>query len=99
LTSDLVLNDIMRAEMLQPSLLGTPPSQYGLGISIRPVTGTNEVIYSHSGKDPGYQAEMLYFKEKETVITLCANGSFDDYDTITQELLLEILTLLEELQE
>lgn len=99
LTSNAVLDDAMRAEMLQPSLLGTPPSQYGLGISIRAIASNEEVIYSHNGKDPGYQAEMLYFENRETVITLCANGSFDNYDEIVQELMLEIYTLLEELQE
>lgn len=99
LTSNDVLDDAMRAEMLQPSLLGTPPSQYGLGISIKPIANTDEVIYTHSGKDPGYQAEMLYFQEKETVITLCASGSFENYDVAAQELMLEIFTLLEELQD
>ncbi|MES9863560.1 MAG: serine hydrolase domain-containing protein [Candidatus Thiodiazotropha sp. LLP2] len=99
LTSDAVLDDAMRAEMLQPSLLGTPPSLYGLGISIKPVANGEEVIYTHSGKDPGYQAEMLYFENKETVITLCANGSFDNYDVVAQELLTEIFYLLDELQD
>jgi D-alanyl-D-alanine carboxypeptidase len=98
LKSDLVLNDSMRSEMLQPSLLGTPPSSYGLGINIREIEQSGETIYSHSGKDPGYQTEMLYFENKDTVITLCASGSFGDYDETVQELLLEIFTLLEELQ-
>ncbi|MEW8380404.1 MAG: serine hydrolase domain-containing protein, partial [Candidatus Thiodiazotropha taylori] len=99
LRTDLVLDDAMRAEMLQPSLLGAPASNYGLGIKITPIAGSDEVIYSHSGKDPGYQAEMLYFQEKDTVIILCANGSFDPYDTAAQELLLKIYQLLEDLQD
>ena len=99
LKSDKVLDDAMRQEMLQPSLLGTPPSHYGLGISIKPLLQASEVLYTHSGKDPGYQAEMLYFEEKETVITLCASGSFDEYDEIAQELMLTLFTLLEELQD
>ncbi|MCG7939133.1 MAG: beta-lactamase family protein [Candidatus Thiodiazotropha lotti] len=99
LRTDLVLDDAMRTEMLQPSMLGTPASNYGLGIKITPIAGSDEVIYSHSGKDPGYQAEMIYFQEKDTVITLCANGSFDPYDSVAQELLLKIYQLLEELQD
>ena len=80
LTSDLVLNDSMRSEMLQPSLLGTPPSSYGLGINIREIEQSGETVYSHSGKDPGYQTKMLYVESKDTVITLCASGSFGAYD-------------------
>ncbi|MEJ2622530.1 MAG: serine hydrolase [Candidatus Thiodiazotropha sp.] len=99
LRTDIVLDDAMRAEMLQASGLGTPASKYGLGISVTPIAGSDEVIYSHSGKDPGYQAEMIYFQEKDTVITLCANGSFEPYDPIAQELLLTIYQLLEELQD
>ncbi|MCU7875331.1 MAG: beta-lactamase family protein [Candidatus Thiodiazotropha sp. (ex Lucinoma borealis)] len=60
LKSDLVLTDQMRAEMLQASKLGNPPSTYGLGINIDPISQNNDVIYTHSGKDPGYQAKMLY---------------------------------------
>ncbi|PVV05695.1 MAG: hypothetical protein B6D77_18440 [gamma proteobacterium symbiont of Ctena orbiculata] len=98
LTSDLALNDSMRSEMLQPSLLGTPPSSYGLGINIREIEQSGETIYSHSGKDPGYQTKMLYLESKDTVITLCASGSFGAYDETVEQLLLEIFTLLEELQ-
>jgi D-alanyl-D-alanine carboxypeptidase len=99
LKTDRVLDDTMRTEMLQASQLGTPASNYGLGIKITPITGTDEVIYSHSGKDPGYRAEMIYFQEKDTVITLCASGSFEPYDAITEELLLKIYQLLEALQD
>ncbi|MES9825293.1 MAG: serine hydrolase domain-containing protein [Candidatus Thiodiazotropha endolucinida] len=98
LTSDLVLNDSMRSEMLQPSLLGVPPSSYGLGINIREIEQSGETVYSHSGKDPGYQTKMLYVESKDTVITLCASGSFGTYDETVEQLLLEIFTLLEELQ-
>jgi hypothetical protein len=45
------------------------------------------------------QAEMLYLKGKETVITLCANGSVDHYNTIVEELMSDIFALLEELQD
>lgn len=96
--SDLVLNDRMREEMFQPSGLGTPPSTYGLGINIRPVEQTGDLIYSHSGKDPGYQSEMLYLDGKDTVITLCASGSFGEYDQMVQALLMDIFTLLADLQ-
>ncbi|MEW8112515.1 MAG: hypothetical protein AB2771_04580, partial [Candidatus Thiodiazotropha endolucinida] len=98
LKGDRVLNDAMRAEMLQPSLLGTPPSRYGLGINIRAIEQSGETVYSHSGKDPGYQSKMLYVESKDTVITLCASGSFGDYDETVEQLLLEIFTLLEDLQ-
>ncbi|MBT3048099.1 MAG: serine hydrolase domain-containing protein [Candidatus Thiodiazotropha sp.] len=98
LTSDLILDDAMRAEMLQPSLLGTPPSSYGLGINIRRIEQNGETVYSHSGKDPGYQTKMLFVESRDTVITLCASGSFGEYDEIVEQLLLEIFTLLEELQ-
>ncbi|MEW8506080.1 MAG: serine hydrolase domain-containing protein [Candidatus Thiodiazotropha sp.] len=98
LKSDRVLNDAMRSEMLQPSLLGTPPSSYGLGINIRVIEQSGETVYSHSGKDPGYQTKMLFVEGKDTVITLCASGSFGDYDETVEQLLLEIFTLLEELQ-
>ncbi|MES9969674.1 MAG: serine hydrolase domain-containing protein [Candidatus Thiodiazotropha sp.] len=98
LKSDLVLNDSMRSEMLQPSLLGTPPSSYGLGIKIREIEQSGETIYSHSGKDPGYQTKMLFVESKDTVITLCASGSFGEYDETVEQLLLEIFTLLEALQ-
>ncbi|MCU7842528.1 MAG: beta-lactamase family protein [Candidatus Thiodiazotropha sp. (ex Monitilora ramsayi)] len=96
--SDLVLNDQMRQEMFQPSQLGTPPSTYGLGINIRPVEQTGDLIYSHSGKDPGYRTEMLYLDGKDTVITLCASGSFGEYDGMVQALLMDIFTLLADLQ-
>ncbi|MBT3029528.1 MAG: beta-lactamase family protein [Candidatus Thiodiazotropha sp. (ex Lucina pensylvanica)] len=98
LKSDRVLNDAMRSEMLQPSLLGTPPSSYGLGINVRAIEQSGETVYSHSGKDPGYQSKMLYVESKDTVITLCASGSFGDYDETVEQLLLEIFSLLEDLQ-
>ncbi|MCU7828869.1 MAG: beta-lactamase family protein [Candidatus Thiodiazotropha sp. (ex Myrtea sp. 'scaly one' KF741663)] len=97
--SDLVLNDQLRQEMLEASGLGTPPSTYGLGINIRTIEQSGELIYSHSGKDPGYQTEMLYLEGKDTVITLCASGSFGEYDEIAQALLLDIFTLLADLQQ
>ncbi|MCM8854188.1 MAG: beta-lactamase family protein [Candidatus Thiodiazotropha sp.] len=98
LKSDLVVTDQMREEMLQASKLGNPSSTYGLGININPIPQNSDVIYTHSGKDPGYQANMLYVEGKDTVIVLCASGSFGDYDVLYQELLMAIFTLLEDLQ-
>lgn len=98
ITSDMILTDAMKAEMFQPSGLGTPASTYGLGINIRQIDTTGDLIFSHSGKDPGYQTEMIYIASKETVITICASGSFVDYDNLFQQLVLELFTLLEELQ-
>ncbi|MCU7921130.1 MAG: beta-lactamase family protein [Candidatus Thiodiazotropha sp. (ex Dulcina madagascariensis)] len=98
LKTDKVLDDAMRTEMMTPSGLGNPPSTYGLGIDIIPVSATNTVIYTHGGKDPGYQATMLYIAGKDTVITICASGSFGDYDPVYEQLLPELFALLEELQ-
>jgi CubicO group peptidase (beta-lactamase class C family) len=98
LNTDLVLDDTMCAEMLKPSLLGTPPSSYGLGINIREIEHSGETLYSHSGKDPGFQTKMLYVESKDTVIALCAKASFGEYDEIMEQVLLEIFTLLENLQ-
>jgi D-alanyl-D-alanine carboxypeptidase len=93
-----VLGETILADMLNPSAVGEPASNYGLGITIIPTGMPDTIIYRHSGKDPGSQALMMYISGKETSIAIAASASFDDYDLIFNQISGEVFALLEALE-
>ncbi len=96
LTSDTVLNDAMRAELLTPSGVGIPPSVYGLGIQIIAGDVPENFIYAHDGKDPGSRAEFLHVTsaDKSVTIALCASASLGDYDFWYQQFVQAVIEVL-----
>jgi D-alanyl-D-alanine carboxypeptidase len=55
-----------------PAKLG-PETSYGLGVIIRP-TALGQT-YGHSGFMPGYQTDVMYFKDLQVAIAVQVNSS------------------------
>jgi hypothetical protein len=53
----------MRKEMTTTRLSGHPPSNYGLGLYVQRDLWGGGRAYTHDGRDPGYEADMLHFPD------------------------------------
>jgi D-alanyl-D-alanine carboxypeptidase len=84
LTSDVVLDDTLRAEFLEPSAAGDPPSTVALGIEVIQGETPDVIIYASGGKDPGARADVIHLQTAEQSITiaLCASAAFDEFDIL-----------------
>ena len=98
LTSDSVLDASMRAELLTPSGVGSPPSIYGLGIEIVAGPTLGSFGYQHAGKNPGARADYLHMTSSSESITIawCASAAFGDYDAWYEGFVLSVLEVLDD---
>lgn len=96
LTGDTVLNDAMRAELLTPPGVGNPPSTYGLGIHIVAGDAPGNFIYSHGGKNSGYQADYFHVTSagKSITIAWCVSAAFGDYGIWYDQFLQAVIEVL-----
>lgn len=97
---DLLLGEAAVAQLLRPSMLGHPPSDYGLGIYVqRNPWGMGRTWYAHDGIDPGYQADMMYLPELDLAIAIAANASMGKAGFIYERLIQAVVrATLESLQ-
>ncbi len=98
--SDLLLSEAAVEQLLHPSKLGHPPSDYGLGIYVqRNPWGLGRTWYAHDGIDPGYQADMMYLPELDLAIAIAANASMGEAGFIYERLIHAVVrTTLESVQ-
>jgi D-alanyl-D-alanine carboxypeptidase len=75
LTTDDILSEGMRTEMINVSESGHPLSPYGIGIFVQRNPWGTGLWYANNGVDPGYHADMMYLPDQDLTIVLCANAS------------------------
>lgn len=97
LTGDMIIDNAMRAELLAPSNIGTPPSIAGLGIDIAPGVTAGSVVYFNQGQDAGSRAEFFHYASAESNLTivLTASASRGSYDILYEQFydaVIEVLT-------
>ncbi len=95
-TTDAVLDDAMRAEFLEPSAAGDPPSAVGLGIKVIQGETSDVVIFASGGRDPGARADVIHLQTPDQSITiaLCANAAFDEFDILYENLTQAVFDVL-----
>jgi len=83
----------MREKMTTVPLAGHAPSSYGLGIYVYRDLWGGGTAYTHDGRDPGYEADMLHFPDLGLTIALCANGSGRGASRIYSRLVSDVVRL------
>lgn len=96
LTSDTVIDDAMRAELLSPPDVGEPRSIIGLGFDIDVDSIPETAIYFGQGQDAGSRAEFFHFAgaEKSVTIALSVSASLGDYDVLYDRFCQAVLEVL-----
>jgi len=89
--TEVILSESMRAEMMNVSKRGHPPSDYGMGIYVQRNPWGAGRTYSHDGIDPGYQADMMYFPDLDLTIVLAANASLGKANWIYEKLITAVV--------
>jgi CubicO group peptidase (beta-lactamase class C family) len=91
LTTDELLGGDMRREMTSVPLPGRAPSGYGLGILVHRDLAGGGPAYSHDGRDPGYEADMLHFAGPGLTIAACANASLGRASRVYDRLITRVV--------
>lgn len=84
LTSDTVVDNAMRAELLTPPDIGEPRSMLGLGFDIDVESMPGTAVYFGQGQDAGSRAEFFHYagEEKSVTIVLSVSASLGEYDVL-----------------
>ena len=85
------LGDAALAELFASPAMPEDGEKYGLGISR--FTGEYGEIVGHGGNVPGYNSDMFYHPDTDTIIVIMANGSDGHMDAIYEALVDRTLKL------
>lgn len=96
LTTDSVLSEAMRAELLTPPEIGARPSTVALGVALDGQHAPDYVRYFNAGKDVGSRADFhhLTFANQSLTIAFSASASLGDYDFWYEELVQAVFNIL-----
>lgn len=96
LTTDDVLDDAMRAEMLETPPVGDPPSASALGIDVFVGAAPDIVDYWNAGRDAGSRSEFHHVSMSDSSVTIAfvASASLDDYEAQFQQIKQAIQSVL-----
>lgn len=95
-TSESVLTNAMRAELVTPSGAGDPPSATALGVDVANVSTPTVSIYWNAGQDAGTRTEFHHLQSSgnDLTIVFCASASLGDYEDLFQRLKLSVQDIL-----
>jgi D-alanyl-D-alanine carboxypeptidase len=91
LSTDALLSEAMRAEMTAVPATAYRPSDYGLGLYVHQDLWGGGPAFSHDGRDPGYEGDMLYFPNLDLTIVLCANASIGKASLVYENLIVSVI--------
>jgi D-alanyl-D-alanine carboxypeptidase len=86
-TTDTILDDPMRAEMLMPSGVGNPPSDTGLGIDVAAGIAPDVTDYWNAGQDAGARSEFHHVTSPAGSVTIAivASASLGEFENLFQQ--------------
>ena len=96
LTTDNVLDDAMRSELLTPSGVGNPPSALALGIDVFVGVDPDTIDYWNAGRDAGSRSEFHHVDMAGSSVTIAmvASASLEDYEALFQQLKQSVVDVL-----
>lgn len=96
MTSDTLLDEAMRAELLTPPNVGDPLSNTALGFDVDTGPAPGVMVYTSRGKDAGSRADVIHvaWADQSVTIALCASASLDEFDAKYEQLYLAVIEIL-----